>query len=135
MLSVGRIEELAVLSTEGVTEEARDAIRGTDLDKGVVLDELKKVPPEEQMDRVLIASHSRRGLTARRDFAAIREEHLSTTLVERNHLRSAATIVPPTVRIVVLRRVVCSAGPFLAHMNDRLLVLMGVENSLHDFLE
>ena len=55
MLSVGRIEELAVLSTEGVTEEARDAIRGTDLGKGTVLDELKKVPPAEQMDHVLIA--------------------------------------------------------------------------------
>ena len=29
----------AVSRVEGVTQEARDAIRGTDLDKGVVLDE------------------------------------------------------------------------------------------------
>ncbi|MEM1009522.1 MAG: hypothetical protein AAGJ35_11005 [Myxococcota bacterium] len=35
----------AISRVEGVTEEARDAIRGTDLDNGVVLDALKKVPP------------------------------------------------------------------------------------------
>lgn len=38
---------------EGVTEAARDAIRGTDLDKGVVLDELKKVAPEDQLERAV----------------------------------------------------------------------------------
>ena len=31
----------AVSRAEGVTEAARDAIRGTELDKGVVLDELR----------------------------------------------------------------------------------------------
>lgn len=36
-----RVNE-AVSRAEGVTDEVRDEIRGTDLDKGTVLDELKK---------------------------------------------------------------------------------------------
>lgn len=42
----------AISRANNITEEARDAIRGTELDKGVVLDELKKVPPSQQMQRV-----------------------------------------------------------------------------------
>ncbi|SEK08250.1 hypothetical protein MAA5396_04761 [Marinovum algicola] len=40
----------AVARASGVTEEARDAIRGTDMDKGTVLDELRRVAPERQLD-------------------------------------------------------------------------------------
>lgn len=40
----------AVARASGVTEEARDAIRGTDMDKGTVLDELRLVAPERQLD-------------------------------------------------------------------------------------
>ncbi len=42
----------AVSRAEGVTKEVRDTIRGTDLDKGVVLDKLKKLPADEQMPAV-----------------------------------------------------------------------------------
>ena len=41
----------AVSRAEGVTQEARDAIRGTEHDKGVVLDELRALPPQEQSER------------------------------------------------------------------------------------
>ncbi|MGK7652413.1 hypothetical protein ACSQ76_08360 [Roseovarius sp. B08] len=40
------------VSRAQVSEEARDAIRGTDLDRGTVLDELKKVEPERQLGSV-----------------------------------------------------------------------------------
>ncbi len=43
----------AVARAEKVTEEVRDEIRGTDLDKGVVLDELAKTPPEEQKAKLV----------------------------------------------------------------------------------
>ena len=39
----------AVSRADGVIQAARDAIRGTDLDKGVVLDDLKHIPAGEQL--------------------------------------------------------------------------------------
>ena len=52
--SFADIDGIAISCTK-----AAIGIRGTELNKGSVLDELKKVPPAEQMDRVLIVSHSR----------------------------------------------------------------------------
>ncbi|CUK10438.1 hypothetical protein RUE5091_03314 [Ruegeria denitrificans] len=46
-MSKRRVNE-AIARAEGVTQEARDTIRGTEHDKGVVLDELKKLPASEQ---------------------------------------------------------------------------------------
>jgi ParB family transcriptional regulator, chromosome partitioning protein len=42
----------AVARAEKVSEDIRDEIRGTDLDKGVVLDELARTPPEQQRARL-----------------------------------------------------------------------------------
>ena len=37
----------SVACAENIPEDIRDEIRGTDLDKGVVLDELARTPPEQ----------------------------------------------------------------------------------------
>lgn len=47
-----RAVNIALSRAKNVTEEVRDEIRGTDLDKGTVLDDLKRVAPERQMDRL-----------------------------------------------------------------------------------
>lgn len=42
----------AVARAEKVPEDIRDEIRGTDLDKGVVLDDIARTPPEKQRDKL-----------------------------------------------------------------------------------
>jgi len=42
----------AISRANGVSEEVRDEIRGTELDKGTVLDDLRRIAPEMQLDRV-----------------------------------------------------------------------------------
>lgn len=50
-VSKRRINE-AVARAEKVPEDIRDEIRGTDLDKGVVLDDIARTPPERQHERL-----------------------------------------------------------------------------------
>lgn len=47
-----RSVQQSIARAEGVIEEVRDQIRGTNLDKGVVLDDLRATPPEFQSRRL-----------------------------------------------------------------------------------
>lgn len=47
-----RVVNRAVARAEKVPEDIRDEIRGTDLDKGVVLDDLARTAPEKQRERL-----------------------------------------------------------------------------------